>query len=176
MIGIINYGSGNIQAIANIYNRLNVPFRIVDDPNHLKEVEKLILPGVGAFDATMKELVKSGLKDALNEEVMVLNKPVLGICVGMQILCDGSEEGDLNGLGWIKGKVKKFDILKIREIVEIVTDLLKFSNKIKFMEYGSNSTHNNKICSNDKLMSLGYEVKWTSPEVGLRSTIETLGI
>jgi glutamine amidotransferase len=115
MIGIVNYGSGNIQAIANIYNRLNVPYRIIDDPNHLREVEKLILPGVGAFDATMKELVKSGLRDALNEEVMVLNKPVLGVCVGMQILSEGSEEGMLEGLGWIKGYVKKFDVDKIKE-------------------------------------------------------------
>ena len=67
-------------------------------------------------------------------------------------------------------------ILKIREIVEIITDLLKFSNKIEFTEYDSNSTRNNKICSNNKLMSLGYEVKWTSPEEGLRITIERLGI
>lgn len=115
MIGIVNYGSGNIQAIANIYNRSNIPFQIIEDPNLLKKADKLILPGVGSFDATMQQLNNSGLKSALDEEVLVNNKPVLGVCVGMQILSEGSEEGVLPGLGWIKGKVKKFDISKIKE-------------------------------------------------------------
>jgi glutamine amidotransferase len=115
VIGIVNYGSGNIQAIANIYNRSNIPFQIIEDPNLLKKADKLILPGVGSFDATMQQLNNSGLKSALDEEVLVNNKPVLGVCVGMQILSEGSEEGVLPGLGWIKGKVKKFDISKIKE-------------------------------------------------------------
>jgi glutamine amidotransferase len=115
MIGIINYGSGNVQAIANIYNRTNIPYKIIHKPDELDDVDKLILPGVGAFDETMKVLNSSGLKEKLDEEVLVNKKPVLGICVGMQILSDGSEEGDLKGLGWIKGYVKKFDILKVRE-------------------------------------------------------------
>ena len=115
MIGIVNYGSGNVQAIANIYNRTNIQYKIIHKPDDLNDVDKLILPGVGAFDETMRVLNSSGLKEKLDEEVLINKKPVLGICVGMQILCDGSEEGDLNGLGWIKGKVKKFDILKIRE-------------------------------------------------------------
>jgi len=114
MIGIVNYGSGNIQAIANIYNRLNIPFEIVEDPNQLSKADKLILPGVGAFDATMKQLLDSGLKSALDEEVLIKKKPVLGVCVGMQILSSGSEEGSLPGLGWIKGKVRKFDLNKLK--------------------------------------------------------------
>jgi glutamine amidotransferase len=115
MIGIINYGSGNVQAIANIYNRTNIPYKIIQKPDELNEVEKLILPGVGAFDETMKVLNSSGLKEKLDEEVLIKKKPVLGICVGMQILSDGSEEGNLQGLGWIKGQVKKFNISKVRE-------------------------------------------------------------
>ncbi len=115
MIGIVNYGSGNIQAIANIYNRLNIPYKIIKDPEELKLADRLILPGVGAFDATMKELNDSGLKTALDEEVLFKKKPILGVCVGMQILSNGSEEGNLAGLGWIKGVVKQFDIKKIRE-------------------------------------------------------------
>lgn len=115
MIGIVNYGSGNIQAIANIYNRLNIPFEIIDNPNELEKADKLILPGVGAFDATMKQLLDSGLKSALDEEVLIKKKPVLGVCVGMQILSSGSEEGTLPGLGWIKGKVKKFDLNKLKD-------------------------------------------------------------
>lgn len=115
MIGIVNYGSGNIQAIANIYNRLNTAFEIIEKPSLLAKADKLILPGVGAFDATMQQLIDSGLKSALDEEVLVKKTPILGVCVGMQILSDGSEEGVLPGLGWIKGRVKKFDIAKIKE-------------------------------------------------------------
>ncbi len=115
MIGIINYGSGNIQAIANIYNRNSTPYLFISKPSEIKNADKLILPGVGAFDSTMKELNASGLREALDEEVLVNNKPVLGICVGMQILSDGSEEGKIKGLGWIKGQVKKFDISQIKE-------------------------------------------------------------
>lgn len=115
MIGIINYGSGNVQAIANIYNRTNFQYKIIQDPEQLKTVDKLILPGVGDFDETIKVLDSSGLRNALNEEVLVKKKPVLGICVGMQILSNGSEEGSQKGLGWINGNVKKFDILKIKD-------------------------------------------------------------
>jgi glutamine amidotransferase len=115
MIGIINYGSGNVQAIANIYNRTNFQYKIIQDPEQLKNVDKLILPGVGDFDETIKVLISSGLRNALNEEVLVKKKPVLGICVGMQILSNDSEEGTQKGLGWINGNVKKFDILKIKD-------------------------------------------------------------
>jgi glutamine amidotransferase len=110
MIGIVNYGSGNIQAIANIYSRLNIPTKIITEPSELHEADKLILPGVGAFDETMKQLIGSGLKEELNKLVLHEKKPILGICVGMQIMAESSEEGTLNGLGWIKGRVKKFDI------------------------------------------------------------------
>ncbi|MCF8430200.1 MAG: imidazole glycerol phosphate synthase subunit HisH [Bacteroidia bacterium] len=115
MIGIINYGSGNVQAIANIYNRTNFPYKIIHEPEQLKSVDKLILPGVGDFDETIKVLDSSGLRNSLNDEVLVKKKLVLGICVGMQILSDDSEEGIQKGLGWIKGNVKKFDILKIKQ-------------------------------------------------------------
>ena len=109
MIKIVNYGSGNIRAIGNIYDRLNIDCEVADTPESLKGADKIILPGVGAFDETMGMLNKSGFKDVL-EELVLLNKvPILGICVGMQILSEGSEEGDLEGLGWIKGRVKKID-------------------------------------------------------------------
>jgi glutamine amidotransferase len=115
MIGIVNYGSGNVQAIANIYNRVNIPFKIICNYEQMKKADKLILPGVGAFDATMKVLNNSGLREALDEQVLVSGKPVLGICVGMQILSKGSDEGEIGGLGWIDGMVKKFDLTKIHE-------------------------------------------------------------
>jgi glutamine amidotransferase len=109
MITIVNYGSGNIRAIANIYERLRVPYLIADTFDVIAKAEKIILPGVGAFDETMRMLNQSGLKEALEESVLGRKVPVLGICVGMQILAEGSDEGVLKGLGWIKGQVKLFD-------------------------------------------------------------------
>jgi glutamine amidotransferase len=108
MIAIINYGSGNIRAITNILGRLDAPYRIVSMVSELAGAEKFILPGVGAFDETMGQLEASGLQPALNELVQGKKIPVLGICVGMQILAESSEEGTKAGLGWIKGAVRKF--------------------------------------------------------------------
>lgn len=110
MIGIVDYGSGNIHAIANIYKRLNLNYIISGRTSDLEKSTHLILPGVGAFDETMRTLKQKGLKSFLDD--MVLNKhlPIMGICVGMQLLSEGSEEGNLEGFGWIKGFVKKFDV------------------------------------------------------------------
>lgn len=109
MIAIINYGSGNIQAIGNIYSRLNIPFIIASKSGDLAKATKIILPGVGSFDQAINDLKRSGLRQALDEHVLHNKKPVLGICVGMQLLADDSEEGVIKGLGWIDGSVKKFD-------------------------------------------------------------------
>ena len=113
MIGIIDYGSGNIQAIATIYKNLNIKYQVITKPEDLEKADKLVLPGVGAFDATMQQLIDSGLKDKLNELVIDKKVPILGICVGLQVMGYGSDEGDLPGLGWIPGQVKKFDETKI---------------------------------------------------------------
>jgi glutamine amidotransferase len=109
MITIVNYGSGNIQAIGNIYKRLNIEFSIAESALLLEKATKLILPGVGAFDKTMQQLNDSGLRSRLDEMVLEQKIPVLGICVGMQILAKDSEEGNVPGLGWIDGHVKKLD-------------------------------------------------------------------
>jgi glutamine amidotransferase len=109
MITIVNYGSGNIRAIGNIYQRLNIPFKIANQPGEMKGAEKIILPGVGAFDETMSILNESGFRPVLDDEVLNNHVPVLGICVGMQIMAKKSEEGSLPGLGWINAQVKKFD-------------------------------------------------------------------
>ena len=108
MIGIVNYGLGNVQAFANIYKRLNIPVIIADTTEAILASDRIILPGVGAFDWAMKRLEASGLRPAL-EEAVSRGKPILGICVGMQILARRSDEGTLPGLGWIDGEVKRFD-------------------------------------------------------------------
>jgi glutamine amidotransferase len=109
MITIINYGSGNINAIGNIYERLNIPFTIANTPEEIKNAGKILLPGVGAFDETIAMLDDTGFRPALDNAVLIDKRPVLGICVGMQILAQKSEEGNLSGLGWIEGEVKKID-------------------------------------------------------------------
>ena len=109
MIGIINYGSGNIEAITNTYNRLNIECKVINKLAEFDGVDRLVLPGVGSFDECMKQLIDSGFKEKLNKLVLESKIPILGICIGMHIMADSSEEGDLEGLGWIPGKVKKFD-------------------------------------------------------------------
>lgn len=109
MIAIVDYGSGNVAAIADIFKHLKLPHDITRDHARLRAADRYILPGVGAFDTTMRTLRESGLVDLLNEQVLVKGKNILGICVGMQILGDFSEEGKLPGLGWISGQIRRID-------------------------------------------------------------------
>ena len=109
MITIVDYGLGNIQAFCNIYERLGIPVRVGSTCDVLTQASQLILPGVGAFDWAMSRLNDSGLRECLDMMVLEQRIPVLGICVGMQMMANGSEEGMLPGLGWIDGDVKHFD-------------------------------------------------------------------
>lgn len=110
MIGVVDYGSGNVTAIENVLARLNEPYMRVAVADDFAVADKLILPGVGAFDAVMGQLADSGLLDPLNEAVLGRKTPVMGICVGMQILAESSEEGSHKGLGWVPGVVTKLDV------------------------------------------------------------------
>lgn len=109
MITIINYGLGNIHAFVSLFERMNVRINIADKAEHIKNSVKLILPGVGAFDQAMTLLNNSGMRDELDKQVLINKKPVIGVCVGMQILAKTSEEGKMSGLGWIDAHVKRFD-------------------------------------------------------------------
>lgn len=109
MIALVDYGLGNIQAFANIYRRLGIDAYSARTATDLRQASRIILPGVGAFDWAMSRLQESGLREALDEEVLGAKKPVLGICVGMQMMARSSEEGVLPGLGWIDATVVKFD-------------------------------------------------------------------
>lgn len=108
MLAIIDYGVGNLASIKNILKKIGEESLITSDPSIIASADKLILPGVGAFDTCAKKLQESGLLPALNKKVLGEKTPVLGVCVGMQMLTQGSEEGILPGLGWIKGYVVKF--------------------------------------------------------------------
>lgn len=107
MIKIINYGLGNVTSFLNVYKSLDIPCGLVNEKSDLKNTTHLILPGVGSFDFAMNLFLKSGLKDDIEYLVRKKNIPILGVCVGMQILGNSSEEGIEKGLGWIPGKVKK---------------------------------------------------------------------
>jgi glutamine amidotransferase len=115
MITLINYGLGNVGAFVNIYKRMNIPVTVAETANQLADAEKIILPGVGAFDWAMTRLDESGMRACLDDLVIVKNKPVLGVCVGMQIMARRSDEGKLPGLGWIDAEVKRFDETRFRQ-------------------------------------------------------------
>ena len=109
MIAILDYGLGNIRAFEQVYKEFRYDTQIVSSAKELRKAKKIILPGVGAFDWAMKKLNQSGLKELLNKKVLVEKTPVLGICIGLHLMAEKSEEGNCSGLGWIKGEVKKFD-------------------------------------------------------------------
>ena len=109
MITIVDYGVGNVQAIANIYKRLDIPVTMAGQAAALRGATHVVLPGVGAFDWALSRLSASGMREPLDALVQGGQCAVLGICVGMQMLADRSDEGQLAGLGWIPGEVKLFD-------------------------------------------------------------------
>lgn len=111
MVGIIDYGVGNIGSIANMLKKIGYSdikmVRTVDD---IRAADKYILPGVGSFDAGMKLLNESGMREELDLQILQAKKPILGICLGMQMLGRKSEEGALSGLGYIPFECKKFQL------------------------------------------------------------------
>jgi glutamine amidotransferase len=108
LITIIDYGLGNIGAFANVYKRMSLPVAVARTADDLAAAERIILPGVGAFDHAMELLDASGMRGALEEHVRERGTPVMGVCVGMQVLADCSDEGERAGLGWIPGRVRHF--------------------------------------------------------------------
>ncbi len=109
MIAIIDYGVGNVLAFVNMYLRLNIPVSVAKSVDDLMGVDKIILPGVGSFDHAMSQFNRSGMLEPIKHLVFQKEVPILGVCVGMQMLANSSEEGDLPGLGWIDGEVNKID-------------------------------------------------------------------
>ncbi len=106
MIALIDYGIGNLQAFLNLYQRLHIPVMVATTAEHIEQADKLILPGVGHFDHAMQLFNASVMKDAVVRRVKEHNVPILGICVGMQMLAYTSDEGAEPGLGWVPGNVR----------------------------------------------------------------------
>jgi imidazole glycerol-phosphate synthase subunit HisH len=106
---IINYGVGNIGSIANMLRKIGVPSVITSDPAEIRKAEKLILCGIGAFDDGMSKLESLGIVEVLKEKVLEEKTPVLGICLGMQLFTNGSEEGNKPGLGFVDAYTRRFN-------------------------------------------------------------------
>jgi len=105
---IIDYGIGNIGSIVNMFKHIGVSADFTADIDKIRQADCYVLPGVGSYDKGVQQLNESGLIPVLTEQVLELKKPLLGICLGMQLLVDSSEEGSCLGLGWIPGSCQKF--------------------------------------------------------------------
>jgi glutamine amidotransferase len=108
MIVIIDYGVGNLGSIANMFKKIGVVATISSDPTVIAQADKLVLPGVGAFDNGMQNLHNRNLVEILNQRVLDAGVPILGLCIGMQLFAQRSEEGQLPGLGWLEAEVVRF--------------------------------------------------------------------
>lgn len=109
MIAVIDYGMGNIGSIRNMLSKIGVDVTVISDPDAIAAATRIILPGVGSFDHAMAKLRDMSLIEPLTARVIEDGVPFLGICLGMQLLTSGSDEGDLPGLGWVAGRTRRFD-------------------------------------------------------------------
>ena len=119
MIVIIDYGMGNLGSILNMCRFLNIEASIEDDVELIKNAKKIILPGVGSFDTAMERIKKNGLQDVLNKKALEEKIPFLGICLGMQLLTNRSQEGSLPGLGWIDAEAIKFPENRVLKVPHV---------------------------------------------------------
>jgi glutamine amidotransferase len=131
MITIISYGSGNINAFVNIYQKLGFDIKVAKNEKDLENIEKILIPGVGSFDETINKINQSGMREKIDFYVLRKKIPVLGICVGMQIMGYSSEEGSMEGLGWIPGKIRKLPKEKCLKLPHMGWNLLKIKKNHK---------------------------------------------
>jgi glutamine amidotransferase len=110
MITIVDYGMGNLGAVLNMFKRVGAKAEITSDVARIADARKLLLPGVGAFDSAMQRINDSGLRAVLDRKALEERIPILGICLGMQLLTRGSEEGRAPGLGWIQAQALRFPV------------------------------------------------------------------
>ena len=172
MITIIDYNTGNLGSIQNILRKIGEDSVITSDIDEIASASKIILPGVGAFDTGMKNLTDLGLVDILNKKVVSEKIPVLGICLGMQLLSNGSEEGMYKGLGWIDAKTVRFRFVDTAEykIPHMGWNFIKQQKESKLFSgmftdprfYFVHSYYFKANDPSDILTSTDYEIEFTS--------------
>jgi glutamine amidotransferase len=114
VIGVISYQTGNARSVLRALAAIGAPARLVASPDDCDDIDRFVLPGVGAADVTMKSLAEAGWPDYLRSRVVEGGAPFLGVCVGLQVLLDHSAEGDVDGLGWLSGEVREFPSSELR--------------------------------------------------------------
>ena len=171
-IVIINYGMGNIGSICNMFKYLGTPVVVSCDPQIIKSADKLVLPGVGHFDKAMQNINSLGIFNSIIDKALIHKTPILGICLGMQIMCKSSEEGVLPGLSLINAEVKKFkfeDDVKLKiphmgwnniEINKQSDILINLDNNSRF--YFVHSYYVNCDNNSDVLTYTSYRDKFVS--------------
>ena len=172
MIGVIDIGVSNIGSVLNMFKYVGHDAKSVSNISELEACSKIVLPGVGSFDTGMSKLVSSGLIDTLNRRVLEENIPVLGICLGMQLMCLSSEEGGSPGLGWIDATVRDFrksaippkktphmgwNIVEVKKSVELTAD---FNPETRF--YFVHSYYVDCNNSSDVLLTTKYGADFVS--------------
>ena len=172
MTTIIDYRTGNLGSIQNILKRIGEESIITSDKNTIAQATKIILPGVGSFDTGMRNLIELDLVNVLNFKVLEEKIPVLGICLGMQLLSKGSEEGVLPGLGWIDAETRRFNFLDTQEykIPHMGWNFVNLKRESKLFHemypdarfYFVHSFYFSPNDISDTLTSTSYEIEFTS--------------
>ena len=134
MVTIVDYGMGNLGSVKNMFKYIGVQSEITDDLHKIGQATKLLLPGVGAFDAAMQRINEGGFRDILDKRVLEDKVPVLGICLGMQLLTKGSDEGKMDGLGWIPAYTNKFKAQKDLKVPHMGWNEVSISNSNHLVE------------------------------------------
>ena len=145
---IVNYGMGNIYSVQSALNFLGFESEYLDDPEKILNADKIILPGVGSFRKAMQNIISKGLVDPINEAVQIKGKPILGICLGMQLLGGSStEDGFTKGLGLFDGIVERFSDSYDLKIPHIgYNEVLTSSNSVLFQSLDINSDFYFVLC------------------------------
>ena len=154
MVSIIDYGMGNVASVQKALNFLNIKNVITNEHSVIKNSKVILLPGVGSFAQGIENLNECNLVGLLTEEVMIKQKPFLGICLGMQLIMErGNEPYECKGLGWVEGEVKKFELLDLN---------------IPHMGWNNiqvlNNTYYNKLENSDFYFIHSYHVKTTNDQ------------
>jgi imidazole glycerol-phosphate synthase subunit HisH len=173
MIEIINLGIGNVLSVQNMIKRIGHESRVVNHGDEMGSPDKIILPGIGSFDSAMRSIDNLGFRDVLNNKVLDQQTPILGICLGMQLMTEKSEEGNLKGLCWIKGETKKFNFSHLSNPIKVphmgwnYTDVVNknilFSNSVSKQRFYFVHSYYVKLYSIDQINTkTQYGIEFTS--------------